>query len=67
MVLMERRNLQSSVINVTTAKRLLGLSADTYNGEMHDTILDANGTARTKDRYFLCRLAHEMATTWKKT
>ena len=34
---------------------------------MYDTIHAANGEARTKDTYFHCRLAHEVATTWKNT
>jgi len=67
MVPMERRNLQSPVIHVTTAKRIRGQSSDTYNGKIYDTIHAANGEARVKDRYFHTRLAHEVATTWTKT
>jgi len=67
MVPMERCNLQSPVIHVTTAKRIRGQSSVKYISKMYDTIHAANGESRTKDRYFHCRLANELASTRKNT
>jgi len=67
MVRTEWHYLQIPVIHVTTAQRFRGQSSDTYNGKMYDTFHAANGEARTKNRYFHCRLAHELVTKWKNT
>jgi len=53
--------------HVTMAERVRGQSSDTHNGKIYDTIHVENGEARTRDRYFHCRLPHEVATTWTNT